>query len=138
MKVSRRSAGFATALAVATGAVAVAVHRYAKRERAERLRAIDVAAVCREALPLGAACGPCIAISCCEELSACWGWNDCIDLNDCWVKAGEDEGQGGDLRSRAAACERAHSGARAVFHAWDDCARKRCEDECPRGPEEDE
>jgi hypothetical protein len=71
-------------------------------------------------------------------MTACYAWTECIDLNDCWVKSGEDEGRGGDAKSRARSCERKHPAAVKVFHAWDDCARRKCEAECPRGPEDDD
>jgi hypothetical protein len=124
---------------VAAAIVAAGAWQYRKSKRAVHLTHAEVARVCPMAYPLGPACAPCIATFCCREITTCYSSNECIDLNDCWVESGEDEGQREhDIAGRERACERKSPGAVAIFHAWDDCARKYCEDVCPRGPEEDE
>lgn len=124
-------------LAAAAASAALIVRDIRVRARATRIRAVNVEAVCPDARPLGPTCSRCIAAFCCAEMKACYEVPDCIDLNDCYVRSGEDEGKGGSPTTRADACLKQHAGAIKSFLAWDHCARKNCEDVCPRGPEED-
>jgi hypothetical protein len=71
-------------------------------------------------------------------MTACYSVPDCIDLNDCWVECGEEQPRGVSKEDCPRACEKNHSASAAAFHAWDDCARKRCDDVCPRGPEDED
>jgi len=128
-----KAVGALAALLLLGGALAA---RHRAREREARIQAVDMAS-CPDARALGDACGRCIAAFCCEEMRACYGSPDCIDLNDCFVRSGEDEGQGGTPATRAQACLKQHAGSVTSFLAWDRCARKNCLDVCRRGPEED-
>ncbi len=128
--------GVIAAAALLLGAI-VGVRRCSDDAKAAKLKAVDVEVACPDARPLGPDCAPCIAAFCCAEMRVCYGSSDCIDLNDCYVRSGENEGQAGTQGSRAAACLREHSTSATSFLAWDGCARKNCEDVCPRGPEED-
>jgi hypothetical protein len=129
-------AGLLAVVLVAVGAGAF-VRRRAREAREARILQADIGATCPDARALGDRCGRCIAAFCCKEMQACYGSPDCIDLNDCYVRSGEDEGQGGSPATRAATCLKEHEVAVTSFLAWDGCARKNCEDICPRGPEED-
>lgn len=127
--------GALTALLAAGAAVLGA--RHGAEARASRLAAVDVEGTCPEALALGLDCGRCVAAFCCREMRACYESSECIDLNDCYVRSGEDEGQGGTRKTRAAACLANHPRKQMSFLAWDTCARSKCEDVCLRGPEEE-
>jgi hypothetical protein len=121
---------------VAAGAALLGLRQRAA-DRTALLAAVDVDVTCPDARALGPACGRCVAAFCCAEMQACYGSSDCIDLNDCYVRSGEDEGQGGSPRTRAEACLAQHPGKRMSFLAWDSCARNKCEDVCLRGPEQE-
>jgi hypothetical protein len=111
--------------------------RLARGPKAQAWRTADAAA-CAEAVPLGPICGACVAASCCKEISACYTRADCIDLNDCWVRCGdEDESPKVGRAACPGACEKRYPGAISAFHAWDDCVRDRCGDVCPRGADDE-
>jgi hypothetical protein len=132
-----KTLGFLAFAALVVTALLVLGWRFDQRRRADRLRGVDVAS-CPKAIPLERSCGRCIAAYCCAEITACYGAPDCIDLNDCWVECGEEQPRGVSREDCPRACEAKHHAAAAAFHAWDSCARKHCEDVCPRGPEDED
>jgi hypothetical protein len=117
---------------VIVAAAGLATLGWRRHARAERLHA---APACAQTTPLGAVCGPCVAAFCCQEITSCYTRTDCIDLNDCTIECGETEknAKGPACRPR---CEARYPMAVATFKAWDDCARRNCESECPRGEDD--
>jgi hypothetical protein len=95
-------------------------------------------AACPESKTLPGDCAICAAAECCAEIHACYSSADCIDLNDCMFKCAEGEGPKVPPAECPAACEKRHSASIAAYHLWDDCARSRCEEVCPRETDEDE
>ena len=94
-------------------------------------------AACPEAKALYGDCRSCVVAECCAEVHGCYSRTECIDFNDCWLKCADGEGPPGPRAECPAACEKRHAGAVVVFHAWDDCARSRCGEVCPRDADDE-
>ena len=129
---------------VASVAVAVALlasyggFRWYSQNRWKAVRGRPDAAACPETRTLGGDCGACVLAECCAEVHACYSKADCIDLNDCTLKCAEGEGPPVPRVECPAACEKRHAASLVVYHRWDDCARARCGQACPRGSDEEE
>lgn len=92
---------------------------------------VPVVGICERSIHFGPTCGPCIAASCCGALDACYASSECIDLNDCTVKCGEEEERGEHAEDCPKECEQKHPQVIAIFRAWDKCATERCGSRCP-------
>lgn len=104
--------------------------------RSEPVAAAAAVSICERSISFGPSCGSCIAASCCAALDACYASTECIDLNDCTVKCGEEEEERGDHRVDGAEacpkeCAEKHPHAVGVFRAWDECATAHCGTVCP-------
>lgn len=88
---------------------------------------------CVRSISFGPSCGSCIAASCCAALDACYASTECIDLNDCTVKCGEEEEERGDHGGEDCPkeCAQKHANVVAIFRAWDTCAMEHCGAVCP-------
>lgn len=89
---------------------------------------------CPRAISLGDRCGRCITAFCCGEIDACYGVDDCIDLNDCTVNCGEEEEENEKFSKPECrrACAEKHRASIEAFNAWDNCSLSRCASVCPR------
>ena|SRR5215469_3084916 len=89
---------------------------------------------CPRAISHGDQCARCITAFCCRQINACYGSNDCIDLNDCSVDCGEeeDENEHMDKSDCRLACAKKHPASVKAFDEWDECSLSHCAGVCPR------
>jgi hypothetical protein len=133
-----RAASISAAIVVAAAALYGGARLQRDRRRRMAVGSVDASA-CPEALALGGACGACVATECCAAVHACYTDSRCIDLNDCRVRCGDpDEGLKVPRALCPKVCEERYPTAVTLFQAWDNCARGRCQDVCPRGPSDDD
>ncbi len=89
---------------------------------------------CPRAISHGDQCGRCITAFCCTQIDACYGANDCIDLNDCTVNCGEEEEENERFSKPECrlACAKKHPTSVKAFDEWDQCSLSHCASVCPR------
>lgn len=82
----------------------------------------------------GAACNTCLSNNCCDKATACFGDQDCNDLDDCITlcyDADAAAGDGSDEKACTDACVQAYPNAAPVLNAFIGCASDLCTAECP-------